>query len=306
MTDPKIALQFSGGKDSLACLFLLKEQWPDMLVVWLNTGAAFTETLGQMRAISQLVPHFAEIRTDVIKDIEERGWPVDILPIRHSLPAQAFLGPVSPKLQGWTDCCARNIWFPMHQEMKKRGIVKVVRGQRLQEDYKSPILNGQVIDGIQYIFPLQGWTDSEVMSYLAEQRVKLPSYYSETGTSLDCWCCTAYLDAHKHVLSYMEKAHPPMAAEVRRRITIINNVSKPFMDLMKEGELLCPINPPNNAALSKASPPAPSKTKTSLKKKQRSSKSTPTPSPSKRNAPKGSSPKRPRSAGPRRRKPRAK
>jgi len=32
-------LQLSGGKDSLACLYLLKPKWDDLIVAWVNTGA---------------------------------------------------------------------------------------------------------------------------------------------------------------------------------------------------------------------------------------------------------------------------
>jgi len=32
-------LQFSGGKDSLACLYLLKPRWHEIMVLWLSTPA---------------------------------------------------------------------------------------------------------------------------------------------------------------------------------------------------------------------------------------------------------------------------
>jgi phosphoadenosine phosphosulfate reductase len=44
----RTALQFSGGKDSLACLHLYREQWPDLLVMWLNTGAVYPEMMDYM------------------------------------------------------------------------------------------------------------------------------------------------------------------------------------------------------------------------------------------------------------------
>ena len=50
----KIALQFSGGKDSLAVLYLCKEWWNKITVVWLNTGSAFPETIAQMEGIYSL------------------------------------------------------------------------------------------------------------------------------------------------------------------------------------------------------------------------------------------------------------
>jgi 3'-phosphoadenosine 5'-phosphosulfate sulfotransferase (PAPS reductase)/FAD synthetase len=77
-------LQFSGGKDSLACLFLLREQWDEMTVLWVNAGAAFPETVGLMEKIRALVPHFLEVRTNQPAQVAELGYPVDVLPLRNA------------------------------------------------------------------------------------------------------------------------------------------------------------------------------------------------------------------------------
>jgi PP-loop superfamily ATP-utilizing enzyme len=44
----KAILFFSGGKDSLACLHLLREYWDRVLVVWANPGEALPELRAQM------------------------------------------------------------------------------------------------------------------------------------------------------------------------------------------------------------------------------------------------------------------
>jgi 3'-phosphoadenosine 5'-phosphosulfate sulfotransferase (PAPS reductase)/FAD synthetase len=51
----KAVLQFSGGKDSLACLLLLRPWWDRLTVMWVNTGAAFPETLELMEAVRSRV-----------------------------------------------------------------------------------------------------------------------------------------------------------------------------------------------------------------------------------------------------------
>ena len=39
----KIALMFSGGRDSLACLELYRDYLDKMTLIWVNTGANFPE-----------------------------------------------------------------------------------------------------------------------------------------------------------------------------------------------------------------------------------------------------------------------
>lgn len=219
------ALQFGGGKDSLACLHLLRPQWDEILVTWMNTGAAFPETIEQMDAIAKLVPHFLEVKSDVLGDHQIRGWPVDVLPISHSEFGRMSTGERLPRLRAWSDCCSANFWFPLHQAMVDRGITRIIRGQRTSEKYKSPIRSGDVVDGIEYIFPLQDWTETQVFDFLLERGVDAPSYYEELITSLDCWSCTAYMDVKAAQLRYMEKRHPEKHAIVADRLRAIKQAT---------------------------------------------------------------------------------
>lgn len=217
------ALQFGGGKDSLATLHLMRDLWDDILVVWLNTGAAFPETEAQMREVAAMVPHFLEVRSDVAADIAERGWPVDVLPVRAT-PGGAIIGSRNEgaRLRPWTDCCARNFWVPLHKAMLERGITRIIRGQRTSEQYKAPIRSGMVIDGIEYVFPLQDWSEEDVFGYLARIGVAPPAYYDEVKSSLDCWLCTAFLDVKDAQVGYLKTHHPEKYAEVHARLQTIN------------------------------------------------------------------------------------
>jgi 3'-phosphoadenosine 5'-phosphosulfate sulfotransferase (PAPS reductase)/FAD synthetase len=87
----KPILQFSGGADSLACLWLLREHWPRLTVVWVNTGDCFPETSELMRKVRELVPHFHEVRSDQPAQIRRWGYPVDVLPIRSHAQMQVLM-----------------------------------------------------------------------------------------------------------------------------------------------------------------------------------------------------------------------
>jgi phosphoadenosine phosphosulfate reductase len=233
---PTTALQFGGGKDSLACLHLLEECWDSILVAWLNTGAAFPETIELMKRIAAKVPHFLEVRTDVCADIDAFGWPVDVVPIGHTEFGWLTTGRKTLKLRGWNDCCGANFWRPMHQAMVDRGVKTIIRGQRLAEHYKSPVRSGAVIGGIEHVFPLESWSEAEVFAFLRARNVEIPAYYAELHTSLDCWCCTAYLDAKAAQLHYMCKRHPERHAIVQKKLHEIAEVTAaalaPFRDVL--------------------------------------------------------------------------
>lgn len=198
-------LQFSGGKDSLACLYLLKPQWLTLHVVWANTGAAFPETLEQMQRMRELIPHFHELQTQ--QNIEAEGYPVDVLPIAHTRIGQRYEGTAGRLFQSRYTCCGSALWLPMQQFMKTLGAKIIVRGEKRCDQKGSGLTNGAVVDGIEYRFPLADWSDTDVYAYLKEQGVALPPNYGSMSTGLDCWNCTAYLD-ETGKLGYLREHHP--------------------------------------------------------------------------------------------------
>ena len=132
-----IALHFSGGKDSLACLHLYKDFWHKMYVIWVNTGAVYPEMQAYMDGWKEKLPHFVEVKSNQPKDIEANGWPVDVLPVNNTALGLLVTGKSGPMLQPYLSCCANNIWLPLHETTKKLGVKKVIKGQRLEDGRKS-------------------------------------------------------------------------------------------------------------------------------------------------------------------------
>lgn len=214
----RIALQLSGGKDSLACFYLLRPYWDKLTVYWVNTGAAFSEVcnvVGKIANIATLI----EIKTDQAANISIHGYPVDVLPIR----AHASIQPLSGdrlKMQGFMQCCYENVMRPMQERMVADGITLIIRGQRNDESHKSTIKSGYVSHGTEYYFPIESWTSIEVLQYLREIG-ELPEYYNHVDSSLDCWNCTAYLSENLRKRTYMRHKHPEKYAFVSQRLTEI-------------------------------------------------------------------------------------
>ena len=144
----RAVLQFSGGKDSLACLSLLQPWWEKITVLWANTGDAFPETIEQMRRIRDAVPHFIEVRSDATAHIADYGWPVDVVPTTNTAVGKMLDGHDRPLLQHYTSCCGTNIWRPLCAAAADLGATLVIRGQRLDEHSRSSLLSGEIVEGI--------------------------------------------------------------------------------------------------------------------------------------------------------------
>ncbi len=215
-----IVLQFSGGKDSIACLMLLKEHLHRITVLWMNTGAAFPETIAQMASVRAMCPNFIEVSGAQPESIASQGYPVDVLPLRNDKHVQFLTQQERLPLQGFMACCFNNLMQPMHLATLELGATLIIRGQKAADHHKSPVTSGAVLGGVEFWFPIDDWTDAKVMEYVADSGL-LPMHYEDANTSLDCWDCTAYRAENQWKQPYLERHHPDKAAEVRRRLVLI-------------------------------------------------------------------------------------
>lgn len=215
-------LQFSGGKDSLACLHLLKPHWDKLTVMWVNTGAAFPETVEQMEELARSV-RFVEVKSDQPAQTRTFGPPADCVPVRASPFGRWAMQSDEPPIQSALECCHANLWAPMAKAVKESGISLVIRGQRSGDIDKSPIRSGSVVDGIEYWFPIDDWTEQRVRNYLMDLGVSLPAHYAYVNSSLDCWSCTAYRDHVVGRMAYMKEKHPDLHAQMLPQLTRIRD-----------------------------------------------------------------------------------
>ena len=226
-----IVLQFSGGKDSLACLLLLKDELHKITVLWTDSGAAFPETYKQMEKVKEICPNFVVVKGNQPKQIEDHGYPVDILPMRNHKEIQFYTQQEKLPLQGFLQCCVNSLMLPMQDATKKLGATLIIRGQKFSDEQKSPVKSGDVIDGVEYFFPIENWSDEQVMKFVKDSDL-MTDHYKDANTSLDCWSCTAYLKDNQWKLPYLKKHHPEKAIEVKKRLELIK------VEIMKEMEFL--------------------------------------------------------------------
>jgi len=191
-------LQFSGGIDSLATLFVKRPEWPDIVVCWINTGSAYPDMVDYMQRIALLVPHFEHVRTDKAAWEGQNGTAVDLLPVRYTLLGRAIHGTLGdgPLYTSYLGCCNANIWTALAATAQRLGATHIIRGQKKADVKRSPINSGHVEDGITYEFPIEDWTREQVFAYCERECPELiPAYYrAGEVSSHDCWDCIAYLD----------------------------------------------------------------------------------------------------------------
>lgn len=210
----KVALMFSGGRDSIACLHLVEDYLDKTVLIWVNTGAAFPEIKEFMDGVRNLVPRFLEVQSDQPASIAANGYPTDVVPVSYTAYGQACTTEKPIKLRSYMECCAENFWIPADKAARDLGVTAIIRGQRRSESHRSPFKSGNTFDGVEYYFPIQHWDDGDVTEYLKRKGVHLDERLSMSHSSLDCWNCTAYCSDSKDRMKYIKKHHPEKFAEV--------------------------------------------------------------------------------------------
>jgi len=186
----KPALHFSGGKDSMACLYLLRDQLDRIDVYWVNTGDLCPELRATVDQVRAWVPRFHEVKTDVCAWRHTHGTPVDALP-SNCTPLGVTYGLSNVRMSGKFDCCFANKMEPMHRRMVADGVDCVIRGTKLCDTGRIPAEGPMGCYTV--VLPLRDWSHDDVHSYL--QKVGAPVseiyQYGASGSAVDCLGCTA-------------------------------------------------------------------------------------------------------------------
>lgn len=217
----RIALQFSGGRDSLACLYLMKPYWDRLTVYWCDTGAAYPETIALMQQVRDMVPNFAVIQGRQPQVIEEFGIPSDIVPV-SATPIGRFVGGEAPLIQDRYSCCIRSMMAPTLERMLEDGITLIIRGQKAKDRLKSKVQSGDVHEGVEYFFPIEEWDSRKVMRFLSDEGVTIPRFYEMLNGMPDCMTCSAWWEEGS--AKYLRRYHYAQYVQNQQRLDIINKV----------------------------------------------------------------------------------
>lgn len=231
------ALMFSGGKDSLACLYLLRPWWDRVLVIWGNAGDPYPETVEQMERIRQTVPSFIEVAGPgyIHGHGPEQTYPADMVPLTATAMGRELEASAPRfKIHSRFDCCMANVWIPLHNKVNELGVDLMIRGDRDAEALTNHAIRaGRNPNGGSYLCPIRRWSKDEVLSYLEAEGVEIPRSYAYGMGSPDCLHCTAWLNENGGKLRYLRDFHPQAAIEYERRLRLIQSEQERHMRLMK-------------------------------------------------------------------------
>lgn len=218
-----IGFQFSGGRDSTAALYLLRDRWAEMTVYHLDTGDQFPETQEVVRRVRADVEaaggRFEVIETDVRARREAVGYPSDLVPVDNTTFGRLVSGE-SLRITSRYECCAGALMDPMHERMVADGITLLVRGQRDDEYARPPMRSGDVADGFEVFYPLQDWTADQVQAFLEERGLPVaPFYRAGMRRAPECMGCTAWWDEGR--ADYLRVHHPQEHAVLLQRLADI-------------------------------------------------------------------------------------
>lgn len=212
----QIALAFSGGKDSWACLWLNKHRWSDIVVLWVNTGKNYPELLETINQARAMCPNFIELVVDRDGQNAFNGLPSDVVPVNWTRLGQSVTGEKPVMVQSYIQCCLENIGENLQKYCKDHGITRLIRGQRNDEGHKSSARDGSVIEGITYEQPIEDWTAQQVLDYVSAH-MPLPAHFKFKHSSMDCYDCTAFTADSVDRISYTKANHPMLYAEYETR-----------------------------------------------------------------------------------------
>ena len=217
----KYAINFSGGRDSLALLSYMTPLKDQSIVVWVDAGGTLPEVENLILS-SVKGWNFVRIVTNSWQWIELNGLPSEIVPIWFNADGAVISGN-KKEISSCLTCCYENIMKPLHEISKQLGVSHIVRGQRRSDKLKSPIESGFIDSGITYLFPLQDWTDEQVNDYLKYNNVDLPEWYKYGNKGFDCWHCTGYKSESDGLHKYLAKHHAEKYSFVENGLNRIRN-----------------------------------------------------------------------------------
>jgi 3'-phosphoadenosine 5'-phosphosulfate sulfotransferase (PAPS reductase)/FAD synthetase len=228
----RVALSFSGGKDSMACVYALRPHLDRITLYYLDTGDLLPEIREAVAHVRSFAPHFVDVRTDVSKWIKDNGLPTDLLPYSaHDVGRQS--GQAGVALVTRYACCYANLMLPLWDRIKADGITLLIRGTKNIDIKRLPAQSGDVHDGVELWYPLADWSHERVFAYLRSVKAPHNRIYDTMTNAPECARCPAWWGEGR--AAYLRAHHPELFAEYAARLrTVTSEIIESVNNLNRE------------------------------------------------------------------------
>ncbi len=177
-----VNVSFSGGKDSLASLWLCRKARPRSEVLFINTGLEFPETVAYTR-------EFCRAHKMKLHEIESEG--------SFFQQVESF----GPPAKDFRWCCKTNKLGPMTsflQQHYPKGCV-TIEGRRIYESFNRSTIKAvernPYVPSQTTLSPIRNWRALEVMLYIYWNRLEPNPLYDQDFERIGCWLCPASLQS---------------------------------------------------------------------------------------------------------------
>jgi phosphoadenosine phosphosulfate reductase len=237
------ALHFSGGKDSLALVYLLRPDWHRLTLYHVDTGDLLPEVREIVDLVAAMVPEFRRIETDAKAWTASVGLPSDLVPTT-STPLGLAIGASRQRIVDRFECCAANIMAPMHDRMIEDDVPLVIRGTKRADLARLPHEGGNTGAGYELWLPLLDWSHDDVFAYLRTVGAPICRIYEHKGrpersrrvNAPECATCPAWWSEGR--AEYLKEHHPDLFATYRAKLAAVAaEVSPHWAALMAETAL---------------------------------------------------------------------
>ena len=227
-----VALCFSGGKDSLACVYMLRPFLDRITVYFMNTGDNLPEKMETVDHVRGIAPHFVTIHGDVAGWIGANGIPSDVVPYTTH-PIAYATGCGGARIVSRFECCFQNVMWPCYQRVKADGNTLLIRGTKRADMKRLPTQSGDIDDGLEILHPVEDWTDADVLDYLRSVGAPISRVYETLTTLPDCAQCSAWWSEGR--MRDLLEHHPSVAARYEARLRVIlGELQAPMAALLTE------------------------------------------------------------------------
>jgi phosphoadenosine phosphosulfate reductase len=194
-TDKPLAVQFSGGRDSMAMLSLVRDLTDNFFPAYMDTGIEFPESLQFARTTAEQLGFRLLVSTpdDHLGGFFERlphfGWPTI-----HSLWCNRDLK-VRPQKKILDREFGRGTFYKMV------GVRKFESSRRLRMHREGRFFARDYQVGVDVLaYPMLNWEDHHVLEYLEAKRLPTSSLYNRYGVSGCYWCPFYQADIYRSIL----------------------------------------------------------------------------------------------------------